>query len=327
MRWHRPAPARIRRGLLVLALALTVALVAGLAASAVIGWALTRPMNERVGAAPADLPARDVTIHSETGRDVRGWLVPGRPDRAGILLLHGLRGDRRSMVPRARLLHRLGYTVLLIDLQAHGESPGAAMTFGARESLDVRAAARYLGAVVPGRPVGAIGVSLGGAAVVLAEPPVPFDAVVLESVYSSFDTAVDNRMRRRLGPPGPLVSGLLTWQVPLRLGISTAALRPVDRIGQVQAPVLLVQGDRDRSTTLAEGRRMFAAAAEPKQLWVVPGAGHVDLYRYAPQRYEATVAAFLARWLPPVPAATVTPSVRSSLRGVPRFGRLVLDSA
>jgi len=51
-----------------------------------------------------------------------------------VLLLHGVRADRREMLGRARFLNRLGYGILLIDLPAHGESPDDHITFGAREA-------------------------------------------------------------------------------------------------------------------------------------------------------------------------------------------------
>ena len=170
----------------------------------------------------------------------------------------------------------------------------------------MQAAARYLQDEVRGRPIAGIGVSLGGAALLLARSPIAFRAVVLESVYSTFDEALGNRMRQYLGPPGPLLTGMLTWQMPLLLGISASDLRPVDRIRRVREPLLLIQGDEDRNATLEQAQRLFAAAPGPdKQLWVVHGAGHVDLYRFAPQEYQSRVTSFLSERL-----GTATPMIR-----------------
>jgi uncharacterized protein len=57
--------------------------------------------------------------------------------------------------------------------------------------------------------------------------------------------------------------------------------------------VLVVAGSRDEHTTLAESQELFAAAAEPKLLWVVEGARHQDFLRYDPKGYEAQVVGFL----------------------------------
>jgi fermentation-respiration switch protein FrsA (DUF1100 family) len=149
-----------------------------------------------------------------------------------------------------------------------------------------------------------IGVSLGAAATVLAEPSVEVQAVVLESMYATFDGAVDNRMRTRLGPVGPLLSGLLVAQLPLRLGITEDALRPVERIGRLRAPLLISSGDQDRHATLSETRALYEAAAEPRMLWIVPGAAHVDLHAFDPAGYRSRIGSFLDRHLGPGEAAS-----------------------
>lgn len=109
--------------------------------------------------------------------------------------------------------------------------------------------------------------------------------------------AVSDRLTRRLGPPGDLIAPLLLSQLPLQLGISPQQLRPVDRMAALRAPVLIASGTADQHTTLAETRRIYQAAGEPKQLWEVEGAAHVDLHRYAPKAYEAIVLAFLNKHL------------------------------
>lgn len=67
------------------------------------------------------------------------------------------------------------------------------------------------------------------------------------------------------------------------------------------APVLVAAGGADQHTTLPETQRLFAAAAQPKELWVVEGAAHVDLHAYAPEAYERRIGAFLSHHLDPVP--------------------------
>jgi fermentation-respiration switch protein FrsA (DUF1100 family) len=61
--------------------------------------------------------------------------------------------------------------------------------------------------------------------------------------------------------------------------------------------LLIIGGAADRHTTLAETRMLYEAANEPKQLWIVAGAAHVDLQQFAPAEYQRTVLAFLAQHL------------------------------
>src|SRR5262249_5416064 len=135
--------------------------------------------------------------------------------------------------------------------------------------------------------------SLGGAAAILADPPLEADAMVLEAVYASIDVAIENRLAIWLGSAGRLLAPTLLWQVPLRLGIDPRRLRPVNRIGRLHAPLLLIAGAADVHATLAESRQLYARASEPKEIWVIAGARHVDFQRYAPAEYEQRVVGFL----------------------------------
>ena len=267
-----------------------------------VGYALSRPALTRLGAAPADLGAETVSIPRAGGAPLAGWLARGTPGQGGVLLLHGVRANRSMMVPRAQLLHNAGYTVLLIDLPGHGESDGGRITFGARESDAARAALVYLHRVARGERIGAIGASLGGASLLLGsgEPAANgADAVVLEAVYPTIEEAVADRLRIWLGPLGPSLTPLLTGQLRLQVGVGVEALRPIDAVRRLRVPLLLVAGEADRHTTLAESRRLFDAASGPKELWVVPNAPHGDLHASAPVEYERRVLAFFERYLRP----------------------------
>lgn len=268
-----------------------------IAASAGVGQLLIQPVTHSVGVAPPELRATAVQFPSAPGLVVSGWFARGAKGKGAILLLHGARADRRDMVARALRLESEGYSVLLIDLPAHGESTGAHVTFGLNEAEGVKAALVFLRRQIPGERIGVIGVSLGAASMVLAKPTPAPSAVVLESMYPTIAEAIKDRLVTRLGTIGIGVAPLLLWQLPIRLGISADQLRPIAEISKLGAPVLIISGSADQYTLLAETKRIFEAASEPKELWVVNGAAHVDLQAYDSKAYEAKVFSFLARHL------------------------------
>jgi uncharacterized protein len=140
---------------------------ATLVAAAVIcvfsaGWLLAHPVQMQIGDPPADLNAEPVNFESDSGANVHGWWSPVRNSRGAVLLLPGIRANRLSMVDRARFLHRAGYSVLLIDFQATGETKGDRITFGWKESRDVIAAVNFIRNTKPASRVAIIGSSLGG---------------------------------------------------------------------------------------------------------------------------------------------------------------------
>lgn len=272
-------------------------LIVALGGIAGAGEFLSYPAHSDVGQPPESLNATSVVMHTADGNLVSGWMIQGRPTAGVVLLLHGVRADRRVMINRAKFLSNLGYGVLLIDLPAHGESAGDHITFGAREAEGVKAALSYLAENQPGERIGVIGVSLGAASLVLAKPNPTPSAVVLESMFPTIEEAVTDRLRRYLGAPSTILAPLLLEQLPLRFGISSAQLHPIEHIAELHCPVFIVAGSVDMNTTLSETQRIYAAAAQPKQLWIVDGAAHIDLYAFGQKKYEQKIAAFFGEYL------------------------------
>ncbi|HJO24155.1 MAG TPA: alpha/beta hydrolase [Myxococcota bacterium] len=263
-----------------------------------IGSRLSAPVPREIGPPPSTLPgATAVSFSSASGSHIRAWHAPGRPGQGSVVLAHARNGDRRSMLGRAEFLHDAGYSVLLFDAQAHGESPGNQTTFGHLEAFDVAAAVSFATSRDSDSPTAVLGVSQGGAAALLGPSPLPVSALVLEAVYSTLPEAVANRIAIRLGEPGRWLTPLLTWQLEPRLGVSAEALAPIGGIRNIEAPLLLVAGERDRHTTLDQSRALYRAAPEPKEMWVVPGAAHGDFHGFAPREYERRVLDFLDRTL------------------------------
>ncbi|RYF02969.1 MAG: alpha/beta hydrolase [Oxalobacteraceae bacterium] len=280
---------------------LLLLILLGAAVLWLLGSFLIKVEPHAVALDPA-LGAQSLTLDAGPGRRVAASFVPAQQTskgggKGGILLLHGIRSDRRQMEARAAFLHREGYAVMLIDLPGQGASTAPAVTFGLNEAEGARAALAALQRLLPGQRIGVIGVSLGAASLVLCRDCPKVDAAVLESMYPSIEEAVEDRLRIRLGALGAPLSRLLLWQLPLRLDIQPAQLRPIARIGSLGMPLLIAAGSADRSTTLAETERLYAAAAAPKSLWVVDGAAHVDLHAYATAEYESRIGAFLERYV------------------------------
>lgn len=237
-------------------------------------------------------------IEGDSASPVAGWYLTVPEANATVILLHPLHGDRRAMLSRARMLHEAGYGALLIDLPGHGETPSETLTLGWRSRLAVIDAVQFARRREPEHRIAVIGWSLGGASAVLASP-LPIDALVLESVYPTIEGAIHNRIALRAGEgPASAIAPLLLRQLRVRRGVSPANLRPIDRMGDVGCPILVLAGDHDARTTGAETQDLFDSAPNPKELIWFPGAGHVDLLAEDQNRWKTSVLSFLAVHLP-----------------------------
>jgi uncharacterized protein len=261
------------------------------------GGFLTKPANQVVPLPVSILDIEPVKIAYGKNQIISGWFRQGLSGRGSVLLLHGNRGNKSHMLGRANFLKRLGYTTLSIDLPSHGESTGERIAFGLREARAIEAAVAYLRSIGPATKIGVIGVSLGAASTVFADFETPPDAVILESMYPTIEDAIVSRLEMRIGQLAAVASPLLLWQIPLRYDFSTQTVRPIERVSQLRSPVLIISGQKDLHTKQIETERIFARAREPKQLWIVGGASHVDLHGFAPAEYERKIAVFLENYL------------------------------
>jgi fermentation-respiration switch protein FrsA (DUF1100 family) len=299
--------------------ALSIACVLGAAAICgsvlIVGLKLSHPVQSISDTpVPGLAGIETVQIQSASGAVLSGWWLPGRRGGGCVVLMHGVGASRQVMARRAVKLRENGFAVLLFDFQAHGKSIGRRITFGHLEAMDAAAAVAFVHQRLPEERVGAIGVSLGGAAALLGSKPLPVDALVLESVYPDIDAALGNRLRVNLGPVvgtvfTPILTRLFELLLPPILGVGPAELRPIDHIAEVAAPLLLASGTLDQYTPLTEAEALFAAASQPKQFWPVPGAGHVDLEQYDPDSYWRVVLPFISRYLR-TPTGPITPERR-----------------
>jgi pimeloyl-ACP methyl ester carboxylesterase len=286
---------RLKRKLKIISAVLLVAALAFVSFAWHEGTVLIAPSNCKIEPPPADLPVQSVQFPSASGATLHGWFVSGQPEKGVIILMHGIRANRLQMVGVARFLFHAGYSVLLFDFQAHGESIGRHITAGYLESRDAAAAVDFVHQKLPREKIGVIGFSMGGAAALLAEPPLPVKALVLESVYPTIQQAITDRLEIRFGWLGKWGTPFLTCQLKLRLGFGADDLQPIKQVGKITIPKLFVAGTADRDTTLQESKDLFNAAAGPKQLWLVEGAGHLDSHRAAKDEYERRVLDFLAK--------------------------------
>lgn len=261
------------------------------------GNSLTAPVQAEIGNCPAELTCENVEFSSESGSTIKGWFVKGVEGKGAVVIMHGLRSNRLSLVERIKFLQKAGFSVLAFDFQGSGESRGDKLTFGYLESRDATASLKFIKQKLPDEKIGVMGISMGGAAFLLQKEPQKADALILEMVYPTIQKAIENRLNLWLFKGADNFSFLMTYQIPLRLGISVDELRPLDKIKDINCPIFFIVGENDHHTTLEESRQLFETANQPKELWIVPQAEHIDLHKIAPKEYEQRVLAFFEKTL------------------------------
>ena len=240
-----------------------------------------------------DLAYQDVSLTTQDSLNISGWYIAGTRPQA-IILVHGIHANRMAVLPEALILHDSGYHLLLIDLRGHGRSDEAQLTYGYREALDVQAAASYLASRPEIEQIGALGTSLGGAAVSRAAATDPhLEAVVIESSFSSLPAAVDDTFDDLSifpkWPFAPLIIALAEQKANLDIAEVDSA-RALATLSP--RPVMIIHGNADELFPLYHAEKMYNMAGEPKTLWVIEGMGHSNPVLANEALYKKKVVTF-----------------------------------
>lgn len=267
---------------------LLVGLVLGYAALATLLFAFQSrfiyfpEMGREDRATPAQLrlPFEEVSLATADGETLHGWFVPASDARATVLFLHGNAGSIVHRLDWLPMFQRLRLSALMVDYRGFGASTGSPSEAGTY--ADAEAAWRHLTEdrrIPPGRIV-VFGESLGGAVAAQLAARVDPAALVLHSAFTS----------------APDLAADLYPFLPARL-LTRYRYDTLDAVKALRSPLLVAHSPRDEIIPVSHGRRLYEAAAVPRQ-WLELAGGHNDGFIFMRAEWVNQFGEFLQRHLP-----------------------------
>ncbi|HEX6506276.1 MAG TPA: alpha/beta fold hydrolase [Chloroflexota bacterium] len=244
------------------------------------------------------VPFEDVSFTADDGVVLRGWWFPQPDSKRVVVGFTGHKGLKQDLLGIGSALWRAGNNVLLFDFRGCGDSDVAPLSLAHNELPDARAAVRYASARIPDAAIGLIGYSMGAAVAILVGGDDPhIRAIVADSSFASIRDVLTHAHGRYRLPAGITVA-LTDFINRWRYGYHFEAIRPVDAIaGIAPRPILIIHGGTDPLITVDQGYRLYNAARQPKDLWVVEGVGHCGAYFADREVYVDRVAGFFEHCL------------------------------
>ncbi len=239
----------------------------------------------------SDTPARlgvgyqEITLTTADGLELAGWYTPAS-NGAVILVAHGYGGARQA--EKHAFFAQSGFGTVTWDFRAHGESEGEVCTMGYQEAMDVEAALDFALSQPDLDMVGALGESMGAAAIIQAAARRPeIAAMVADSSFASLEEEIE------IVVPQAILRPFIRFFAEREAGLDIGDLRPIERIGEISPrPVFIIQGMADSAIPADSAQRLYDAAGEPRRLWVEPGVEHMGVQNARPAEYERRVIEF-----------------------------------
>jgi len=257
------------------------AVIAGLAATSCTAL-FFQPHHTRVLTPDKlGLAYEEVRFKARDGVELYGWFMPAKGPALGtILQLHGNAENISTHFTSVAWLPARGFNVFALDYRGYGASEGVATLEGVQ--LDIDAAMRMLLARrdVDKDRIVIYGQSLGGALAAYYVPHSPYRdrirALIVESAFSDYIEIAREKLADHW------LTWPFQWLPKLTVDDRFSPLPEMPKISPI--PLLILHGDEDVIVPVRHAKILYDAALEPKEMWIVPGAGHIQTMHDPAQR-------------------------------------------
>lgn len=245
---------------------------------------------------PADyqLQAQTVSFDTTDHITISGWFLQADHSNKTIILVHGFGMNKGEVLKRTHFLAKK-YNLLYLDCRGAGASAGHTQA-GLQESKDIQAAVQFLRKTHPdlAQEIALYGISMGSAAVAYYTATYGnVKCLILESSYYSFKNVAKRWMWKHAKVPYfPFVASMVLWK-ERELGQKVENFALKQTASKITCPVLMIQGEKDKLTPVSKAQKTYNVLAGPKQLWVVPQAGHLSCYQVGGMDYIEKITRFL----------------------------------
>ncbi len=249
-----------------------------------------------------DLRWEDVTLRSRGDAvPLSGWYLPSPDDERCIILIQGTDHHRNDPQTQALSLGSdlvgYGFSVLLFDFRARGESGGSRSSEGDREQWDVLGAIDYVaGRGIPVERIGLLGFSLGaGVAILVAAQEARIPAVVSDSGFLDYLIELRNL---HVGPfrLPPWFAIFVVFAGRTFFKANFSKVRPAEVVERISQPILFIHGEDDPVIPAEETVELHKISDNQEdRVWIVPGAQHINVYRKNAEAYVGRVSRFFQR--------------------------------
>ena len=236
---------------------------------------------------------KTVYLTTKDNLKLEAWLMQVQNSKGTVAMFHGHGSKKSAILTEAYSFNQMGYSTLLLDFRAHGNSEGNTCTIGYNEAEDVQLAYNYLQQQGE-KNIALYGISLGAATITKAvnDYGIAPQKIILEMPFGSLPDAVAGRVKI-MGLPQEPISTMLTFWGGIQNGFWAFNLKPSEYAKKIKCPVLLQHGTNDPRVTEKETKEIFDNIATSKKWVEYNASAHQSLCTNEHIKWMAEVAAFL----------------------------------
>lgn len=244
----------------------------------------------------------EMEIKSDDNKTLKGRLYNiSSPDHKYVILCHGYKCDMSAMYSYAKNYYQKGFSVLLIDLRAHGNSEGKYIGMGWLDRKDLKKWIDALAYKDPDSQIVLHGVSMGAATVMMTSSldlPKNVVAIVSDCGYTSVDKIFTLELKKRFPqiPEFPSIE-IASFMSKVKAGYTFGEASALECVKKSKTPILFIHGTADDFVPVEMVDELYDAADCDKELYKVEGAGHTSAKNVNPSLYFEKVFNFVNKYI------------------------------
>jgi alpha-beta hydrolase superfamily lysophospholipase len=257
------------------------------------------PLQRKMLSSPSPVfKYKTITFHTKNKLSLEAWFAqPDIASKGTVILFHGWLSNKSILLPEASEFIFQGYSVLLVDFRAHGNSQGHVTTIGVNEAEEVKLAWDFI-KTKGEKNIILYGISMGAVAIAKAvgEFSLSPSGLILEMPFESMQSIIQGKARAQ-GFQNFVIkpfSFFVTFWMGVERGISALQHKTANYVSKINCPVLLQWGANDEYVLRNETEKIFnAIASKNKKIVVYENAGHESLLYNDPHQWRIETERFL----------------------------------
>lgn len=261
-------------------------------------WSLHMPfINERKEYMLAQ-PHEDVFIQSGDGLKLHGTWFPVGEKKKVVICFHGYTSQGMSdYIGLSGYYLKQGFSMLLADARAHGDSEGTYIGFGCLDRLDAMEWIRWVQQrCTDEAQILLHGTSMGGATVLMTsslELPPQVKGIVSDCGFTSAKEVFTHVLKHMIHLPAFPMIQLADMINRKKAGYGLEDCNSANEVRRAKVPILLIHGSADTFVPCSMCETIFENCASPKQKLIVEGAAHAESYYKDTEAYENALNEFI----------------------------------
>lgn len=261
-------------------------------------WNQHMPFIQKRKEAMLAQPHSDQWVMSEDGLRLHGTWFPRGDCKKVVICFHGYTSQgMKDYIGLSGYYLNHGYSMLLVDERAHGESEGKYIGFGC---LDRQDALKWIDWVIRkcGEDTEILlhGTSMGAATVLMTsglELPAQVKGIISDCAFTSPKEVFSHVLKSMYHMPAFPTMQLADFLNRKLSGYGLDECNAAREVKKAKVPILFIHGSGDTFVPCSMCETIYENCASPKKKLIVEGAAHAESYYKDTDAYENALTEFI----------------------------------